>query len=38
MQKKVVGIITVDFDIKGQQVLIYSVFIKYLKKNGNTLR
>jgi hypothetical protein len=38
MQRKVVGIITVDIDIRGQQVLMYSAFIKHLEKNGNALR
>jgi len=33
-QKKILGIINVDFDEAGQ-LLIYSAFIKYLRKNGN---
>ena len=29
------GIINVDFDAAGQLLIIYSAFIKYLRKNGN---
>jgi hypothetical protein len=36
MQRKLLGIINVDFDATGQLVIIYSAFIKYLRKNGNT--
>jgi len=32
MQKKIVGIINVDFEATGQLLVIYSAFIKYLKK------
>jgi hypothetical protein len=28
----------VDFNVTGQQLIIYFVFIKYLKKSGNTIR
>jgi hypothetical protein len=37
MQKNLLGIINVDFDATGQILIIYSAFVKYLrKKNGNT--
>jgi len=32
MQRKLVGIINVDFDAKGQLMIIYSAFVKYLLK------
>jgi hypothetical protein len=32
MQRKLLGIISVDFDITGQLLIIYSVFVKYLRK------
>jgi hypothetical protein len=32
MQRKLLGIISVDFDITGQLLIIYSAFIKYLRK------
>jgi hypothetical protein len=35
---KLLGIISVDFDATGQLLIIYSAFIKYLRKNGNTTR
>jgi hypothetical protein len=38
MQRKLWGIINVDFDAIGQLLIIYSVFVKYLSKNGNTKR
>jgi len=38
MQRKLVGIITGHFDIRGQQVIIYSAFIKFLKKDGTAVR
>jgi hypothetical protein len=28
------GIISVDFDVTGQLLIIYSEFVKYLKKRG----
>jgi hypothetical protein len=36
MGRKLLGIIKVDFDATGQLLIIYSAFIKYLRKNGNT--
>jgi len=36
MQRKLLEIISVDFDATGQLLIIYPAFIKYLKKkNGN---
>jgi hypothetical protein len=37
MQRKLLGIINVDFDTTGQLLIIYSAFVKYLRKNGNQL-
>ena len=36
MQKKLLGIINVDFDATGQLLIIYSAFVKYMRKNWNT--
>jgi hypothetical protein len=35
---KLLGIITVDFYITGQILIIYAPFIKYLGGNGNAVR
>ena len=32
MQRKLLGIISVDFDSTGQLLIIYSVFVKYFRK------
>ena len=32
MQRKLLGIFNVDFDITGELLIIYSAFVKYLKK------
>jgi len=32
------GIISVDFDTTGHLLIIYFVLVKYLRKNGNTVR
>jgi len=32
MQRKLFGIISVDFDATGQRLMMYSAFVKYLKK------
>jgi hypothetical protein len=32
MQQKLLGIISVDFDATGQLLIIYSAFIKYVRK------
>jgi hypothetical protein len=36
MQRKLLGISSVDFDATGQLLVIYYGFVKYLKKKGNT--
>jgi hypothetical protein len=38
MQRKLLGSISVDLDVMGQLLIIYSAFIKYLRKNGSTVR
>jgi len=38
MQRKLLGIINVDFDAIGQQLIIYSAFVTYLRKNRNTIK
>jgi hypothetical protein len=38
MQRKLLGIISINIDKTGQLLIIYSVFIKYLRENGNTMR
>jgi hypothetical protein len=38
MQSKLMGIISVDFDVTVRLLIIYSAFVKYFKKNGNTRR
>jgi hypothetical protein len=32
MQRKLLGIISVDFDATGELLIIYSAFVKYLRK------
>jgi len=32
------GIINVDFEAPGPPMITYSAFVKYLRKNGNTLQ
>ena len=38
MQRKLLGIINVDFDATGQLLITYSAFVKYLLKNGNAMK
>jgi hypothetical protein len=38
MQRKLLGIINVDFDATDKLLIIYSAFTKYLRRNGNTIR
>jgi len=38
MQRKLLVIINVDFDARGQLLIIYYAFVKYLRKNGNTTK
>jgi hypothetical protein len=37
MQRKLLGIISVDLDITGQLVIIHSACVKYLRKSRNTV-
>jgi hypothetical protein len=37
MQRILLGIINVDFDATGQLRITYSAFVKYFRKNGNTM-
>jgi len=36
--EEVIGIINVDFHATGRLLIIYSAFVKYLRKNGNTMK
>jgi len=36
--EEIMGIINVDSDAIGQLLITYSVFVKDLRKNGNTMR
>jgi hypothetical protein len=36
--RKLLGIVIVGFDVTGRLLIIYFAFIKYLRKNGNTMR
>jgi len=38
MQRKVLGIINMNFDLTGLLLIIYFAFVKYLRKNGNTVK
>ena len=38
IQRKLLCISAVDFDATGQLLIIYSAFIKYLRKNWNTVK
>jgi len=38
LQRKLSGIISVDFDAISQLLIMYSAYIKYLRKNGNTMK
>jgi len=31
-------IMSADFNVTGQLLIMYSVFVKYLRKNGNKMR
>jgi len=35
--EKLLGIISVDFDVTDQLLIIYSAFIKYFRNNGHTM-
>jgi hypothetical protein len=36
--EEIIGIINVDFDAIGQLLIIYSAFVKYLRKTKNTMK
>ena len=36
--EEVIGIISVRFDATGQLLIMYSAFLKYFRKNGNTVK
>jgi len=36
--EEVIGIINVDSDATGQLLIVYSAFVKYLRKNMNTMK
>jgi hypothetical protein len=36
--EEIIGDLNMDSDAIGQLLIIYSVFVKYLRKNGNTMR
>jgi len=38
MERKISVIISVDFDVTDQLLIMCSAFVKYLRKNGNTMR
>jgi len=38
MERKYFVIINVDFDVTGQLLIVCSALVKYLTKNGNTMR
>jgi len=38
MQRKLLGIINLDFDAIGQQTIIQSTSVKYLRRNGKTVK
>jgi len=37
-KSKLMGIISVDFNATSHLLIKYSAFVKYLKKNGNTMK
>jgi len=36
--RKLLEIVSVDFDATDQLLIVYSAFVKYLRKNGNTVK
>ena len=36
--EEIIGIINVDFNAVGQLLIIHSAFVKYFRKNGNTMK
>jgi len=37
-KRRLLGIVTVDFNEMGQLLIIYFGFVRYLRKKGNTMR
>ena len=37
MQTKLSWIISVESDMSGKLLIVYSAFVKYIRKNGNTM-
>jgi len=37
MWRKFLGVISVDFDVTGTLLVLYSTFVKYLRKNLNKM-
>jgi hypothetical protein len=38
VERRLLGTISVDFDATCQLLIIYSTFVKYMRKNGNTMQ
>ena len=38
MQGKLLGIISADFDTAGQLLIKYSAYVKFLRRNGQTMK
>jgi len=38
MQRKLLGIIIVDFNTTDHLLIVYSAFVKYSRKSGNTIK
>ena len=38
VRSMLLGSVSVDFDAAGQILIVYSIFVKYLRKNGNTMK
>jgi hypothetical protein len=38
MQRKILGIISVDFEATGQKMITISAFVKYLRKDENAIK
>jgi len=36
--EEILGVVSVDFEATGQPLITYSLFVKYLRKNGNTTK
>jgi hypothetical protein len=38
MQRKLLGIISVDFEATGELLIIYAAIVKYLRENWNKIK